>query len=70
MTEPPPPLSDDEKLRLCEELEALGLLRRDATGRRWLTKRGNLVGAALTAFKLHEEVERGAIMWPPGSRPQ
>jgi DNA-binding IclR family transcriptional regulator len=55
-----PRLTDDEKRPLCAELEAMGLLRRDAQGRWRLTQRGNLVGAALYAFALHEEAVRRA----------
>ena len=53
-----PPLSDDAKARLCEELEALGLLRCDANGRRSLTERGHRIGIALTAFAMQEQAER------------
>jgi DNA-binding IclR family transcriptional regulator len=58
MSERLPPLSDREKERLCQELEVMGLLRRDPQGRRWLTERGNYVGMALYAFKMLEERER------------
>jgi hypothetical protein len=47
-------MSDADKLRLCEELEAMGLLRRDAHGRRWLTEKGDRIGMAFYAFKMHE----------------
>jgi hypothetical protein len=70
MTEALPPLSDAEKAALCDELEALGMLSRDATGRRWLTQRGHKVGMALYAFALLESAEKDATVWPPGSRPQ
>lgn len=70
MTEPLPPLSDAEKLRLCEELEMLGMLSRDATGRRWLTEKGHRVGMALYAFAMLEQAEKDATVWPPGSTRQ
>jgi hypothetical protein len=62
------PLDDAAKLRLVEELEALGLLRRDEHGRRWLTDRGHYVGSALTAFALQEQAEKDATVWPPGNK--
>jgi predicted transcriptional regulator len=58
MTEPLPHLSDVEKQKLVEELEAMGLLRRDANGRRWLTERGDTIGMALHAFAAIEQAER------------
>jgi hypothetical protein len=63
-----PPLTDAEKLALCEELEALGMLSRDPTGRRWLTEKSHKVGMALYAFAMLEQAEKDARHWPPGSK--
>jgi hypothetical protein len=70
MTETLPPLTDAEKLRLCEELEALGFLSKDPSGRRWLTQKGHRAGMALYAFAMLEQAEKDATAWPPGVRRQ
>jgi hypothetical protein len=68
MTDPLPNLMDDQKQKLVEELEAMGLLRRDAHGRRWLTERGSYIGMALYAFcdRIHlSEPRAGAPLSKP-----
>jgi hypothetical protein len=46
---PLPHLSDDEKQKLCLELEAAGLVQRNAGGRWSITIKGHLAGAMLMA---------------------
>jgi hypothetical protein len=58
MMKPLHELTDNEKNALLDEMERLGLLRRDESGRTWLTERGNHFGCMLLTLKTIDKAVR------------